>query len=416
MFFILLPLLNRTLFFTMKIHVAIPAMDELHSLFTTLACLQQQQVAYEVHIYVCINNPASFYEDKSKHPICKANRQTFEQLQHLHLPNVYVEDCFSPTYALPADKQGVGWVRKRLFDRITAHCSDEDLLISLDADTEIRPNYLQSIATTMQSTPLLPALAVPYYHNLTGNEAIDRAILRYEFYLRTYAINLLRIRSPYSFTALGSAIVMRAAAYKKVGGITPLQSGEDFYLLQKLRKMSTLHVWCEERVYPAARESTRVPFGTGPAIKKGLNGNWSSYPIFSPSLFDEIREVYEQIPRLYTEDIHSSFFDFLCQRFADTHFLEPLRKNFKTLPMFCKAFHHKVDALRIFQHLKQRQPELSLSDQEALQQNLHLLNYSNPIPDITCADVNELNVIRDFLVEQENILLRNYEAELMSAQ
>jgi hypothetical protein len=66
--------------------------------------------------------------------------------------------------------------------------------------------------------PTMMGLSNPYYHKLTGEEALDRAMLRYEIYMRHYAINMWRIGSPYSFTALGrpspcrSGLTERSAA------------------------------------------------------------------------------------------------------------------------------------------------------------------------------------------------------------
>ncbi len=98
------------------------------------------------------------------------------------------------------------------------------------------PVIFNRLLNTFKHHPDAVALSVPYYHNLTGDEEKDRAILRYEIYMRYYAINLWRIGSPYNFTAVGSAMALPVWAYRAIGGITPHKSGEDFYFIQKLRK------------------------------------------------------------------------------------------------------------------------------------------------------------------------------------
>ena len=250
--------------------------------------------------------------------------------------------------------------------------ADDDLIVSLDADTHILPGYLRSVVDTMVRHPQWPALSVPYYHPLTGEESQDRAILRYEFYMRSYVLNLLRIGSPYSFTALGSAIVARAGTLRKIGGITPVQSGEDFYLLQKFRKMAPVGLYNEMPVYPSARPSNRVPFGTGPAISKGKLGNWESYPIYHHHLFDSISETYQKLPVLYREEVKTDFLVFLQGQFKDSQLWNSIRRNVTNLERFERAFHQKADGLRILQYLRQMHRENPFPDEEALYDNLHL--------------------------------------------
>ncbi len=210
------------------------------------------------------------------------------------------------------------------------------------------------------------ALSVPYYHELTGDEEKDRAILRYEIYMRYYAINLRRIGSTYSFTAIGSAMALPVKSYRAIGGMTPHKSGEDFYFLQKLRKFGPVLTWNKEKVYPEARYSDRVFFGTGPAMIKGREGDWSSYPIYPFELFDEIRETYDLLPDLFLKDVFTPMDDFIEEKFANQNIWQPLRENFKTREQFVKACHHKIDGLRILQFLKWRNSNSVHSDEENL--------------------------------------------------
>jgi hypothetical protein len=56
---------------------------------------------------------------------------------------------------------------------------------------------------------------------------------------------------------------------------------------------------CDSVVYPAARLSDRVDFGTGPAILKGLSGSWESYPFFPEAFFEDLRTAYDLFPLLF---------------------------------------------------------------------------------------------------------------------
>ena len=120
----------------------------------------------------------------------------------------------------------------------------------------------------------LLGLAIPYYHKLIGNPVNDRLILRYEIYMRHYLLNMLEIGNPYAFTAIGSAMAAKVSAYRKVGGLAPVKSGEDFYFIQKLKKNGKVGNWCETTAFPSSRFSNRVIFGTGRALIKGNAGRF----------------------------------------------------------------------------------------------------------------------------------------------
>jgi hypothetical protein len=218
---------------------------------------------------------------------------------------------------------------------------------------------------------------VPYYHELVGKDDLDRAMLRYEIYMRTYAINMWRIKSPYSFTALGSAIALPVWAYKAVGGMTPKLSGEDFYFLQKIVKSGRLLHWNLEFVYPATRLSDRVFFGTGPALSKGISGDWQSYPIYSYKLFDLIASTSNAFKVLFTKDIVTPLDDFLYSKFGELPW-QKLRQNFKTEAHFVRACHEKIDGLRILQFLKESQLPDEETSENALAELLTLLKKMFP--------------------------------------
>lgn len=352
-----------------RLHIAIPAMDEMEWLPRTLASIEQQACCEDFSVYVCVNQPESWWNLPEKSAMCENNRQLLQWLMRYREQCGYplvVMDRTSPGRGWQGKQEGVGWARKTLFDHILGASGTNDIVVSMDADTEFGSNYLASLTRTFTTHPQWIALTVPYYHRLTGEETADRAMLRYEIYMRHYALNMLAIDSPYAFTAIGSAIAVRADALRKIGGITPMKSGEDFYLVQKLRKMGNIGTWNEECVYPATRFSNRVPFGTGPAMLKGAGGDWDSYPIFSQQSFQKIADTYKVIDRLFTEDIDTEFVRFLQQQFKTKDLWGPLRKNNKTVEQFRRAFHEKADGLRILQFLRQEHLKENTSDNYTL--------------------------------------------------
>ena len=335
----------------MNLYIAIPALDELDYLPQTLAALAQQKTEFPFSVYICVNQPDNWWNDAEKIEICNHNQELLKYLKAFKAFKIIILDKTSVGKGWQNNNYGVGWARKTLFDEIMKTAKDDDVIISLDADTLFTENYLQSVGENFIQNKI-EVLSLPYYHKLTADENANRAILRYEIYLRNYFINMHRIGSPYTFTAIGSAIAAKVNVLQKIRGITPLKNGEDFYLLQKLRKMTPISNYNSEIVYPAARFSTRVDFGTGPAMIKGSSGNWDSSPIYHHSLFDKIKETYDIIPQLFTEDIETEFIDFLKKQYKTEDLWSPLRKNFKTLPQFTRAFHEKADGLRILQFLK----------------------------------------------------------------
>ena len=401
-----------------KIRVAIPAMDELDFLPATLDALSKQETDIPFEVYVCVNQPDDYWSDPVHRAVCENNRQLIQFLNDYHFLTLHILDYSSPGNGWKGKKSGVGFARKALFERILSHSEPDDLIVSMDADTYVKPGYLESVYTRFAKDKRLNALAVPYYHPLNPQEEMrSRAMLRYEIYMRNYAINLLKIKSPYGFSALGSAIVMRASALRKIGNITPLQSGEDFYLIQKFCKMGGLSLFNTECVYPAGRYSDRVPFGTGPAMTQGAKGIWDSYPIYHHSCFDAIRDTYEHLPELYkgkTATNANDFLSFLQKDMQKQDIWQEIRQNVTDYPHFVKAFHQKADGLRLLQYARTRQKQTPVREETALYDNLQTwCPESCPswfTPDISFKQLplEQFNSLRNNLFDMEKDLRTDY--------
>lgn len=390
----------------MHLHVAIPAIDELDHLPVTLDNLAAQRVDYPFTVYVCVNQPESWWNNPDKIDVCQNNQQLIKFIRNYPKLPIEIIDKSSLGNGWGDKNHGVGWARRTLFDHILSVATAEDVIVSLDADTCVKPEYLQSIGENFENRTLT-AVSLPYYHRLTDDDAANRAILRYEVYMRSYLINLYGISSPYNFTAVGSAIAVRVEALRKIGNITPMKSGEDFYLLQKLRKMAPISNWNAQAVYPAARFSARVYFGTGPAMIKGNEGHWESYPIYHYSLFSSIKDTYLQLAKLYTEDFETPFLQFLKEQYRDDKLWVPIRQNSKTLERFERAFHEKADGLRILQYLKEVNPTQGKTDSVALRENM-MHFFDGTIPDfmpegyeLSDLTIEQLDIIRNMLFEKE---------------
>lgn len=382
----------------MKIFIAIPALDELASLPSLIEDLKEQSYK-DFEVLVCVNNPDVWWSDRKNLEQCENNIITIEYLNSVKDLKITVFDRASKGKGWKGKQKGVGYARKELFEAIDKTADESDIVISLDADTRIGPEFVRSVRKRFMKEKKALLLANPYYHELTGNDGIDRAILRYELYMRYYLINLFKINSPYAFTALGSAISFRISGYRKISGITPKEAGEDFYFVNRMRKAGDILIWNDETVYPSARESGRVPFGTGPAVTKGLAGDWESYPFYDTEAFSRIGETCRLFPELFRSDMATPADEFISECFGE-NIWAPLRKNFKTEKLFIRACHEKIDGLRILQILRFYQKGNSLKN---------FIKFSNSEMDLDLSEdfsfekssVEELQNIRNVYYEHE---------------
>lgn len=343
------------------ISVAIPMMDELDNLDCLLSSLRRQRHK-NFTIYICVNQPEAWHTagDEYQKSVVANNLETLRKLADIKDLDMVVLDCSSEGRGWSPKRQGVGWARKVLFDRITASVGQQaagsEIIVSLDADTDFDEGYLEAVDRCLKQNPTLSAVSVPYYHPLSGDETTDRRLLRYECYMRHYMINMLEIGSPYAFTALGSAMAFTVAAYRKAGGITPLQGGEDFYLMQKFVKTGRVLVGGDDQehliVRPQGRVSRRVPFGTGPAVAMSLEEQKGKYLFYKREGFEAVRETYERFEELYEHDVETPMSGFLRSQLATDDLWSPLRKNFKNKELFVRACKERVDGLRILQFLR----------------------------------------------------------------
>lgn len=403
------------------IYITLPAMNENNYLFKTMDHLERQTYK-DFTFTVCVNQPDEYYDyDNEKHKeIIENNQLTLKKLIECKENKKYsypleIIDKSTKGFGWQGKKHGVGWARKVVMDRalelsIARGGFDKDIMVTLDADTEFNNNYLETIKENFEEhkKDKIVGISIPVYHKLTGSEREDRAILRYELYLRYYALNMWRINSYYNFTAVGSAMAVPVKIYKKVSGMTPKLSGEDFYFLQKLRKHGRILQWNKEKVYPAARFSSRVFFGTGPAMIKGDSGDWSSHPIYAHTLFDKVKETTDLFPKLYREDQESEMISFLKTQLGE-NLWQPLRANSKNEKQFVKFCHEKVDGLRILQFLKSKNEQILESNEEKLKDFVDTFfpktNFAKSVGNLTSFDnasVAELDLIRNEMVKLED--------------
>lgn len=114
---------------------------------------------------------------------------------------------------------------------------------------------------------------------------------------RYYVLGLKWAGSPYAHHSIGSLISVTTHAYATVRGVPKRQAGEDFYLLDKVRKIGSVARHASGVVDIRARSSNRVPFGTGPTVERMVRGD--SEPTFhDPRCFAAVRHFIGLLSRM----------------------------------------------------------------------------------------------------------------------
>lgn len=192
-------------------------------------------------------------------------------------------------------QQGVGLARKISADialqLIYRQLIRSHWIYSTDADTVLPNNYFQLPMPDAKQD--VAAFVLGYRHITGGDSAIDRATQIYETRLRAYVSGLAYAGSPYAFNTVGSTLCIDAHHYAMVRGFPKRAAGEDFYLLNKLRKTGRIIELAQPIVDIKSRISNRTPFGTGTAVADILNyDNVEDAAIFyHPQLFELLKTL-----------------------------------------------------------------------------------------------------------------------------
>ena len=232
----------------------------------------------------------------------------FSNLQRMPLRLAYI-DAATTGWEMPAKAGGVGTARKIGMDAALSlfdyRLAGEKLLICLDADTLVAGNYLAAIRDYFHQEQAAAAV-VNYVHQIPDHHACRLAILNYDVFLRYYVLGLHYAGSPYAFHSLGSTMICTVNGYIAVGGMNKREAAEDFYFLNKLAKYDKIGRVTATTVYPSARLSRRVPFGTGRRVARFLEGQEKEWRLYDPHIFAVIKkwlQVMETAPERSEEEI-----------------------------------------------------------------------------------------------------------------
>jgi hypothetical protein len=147
---------------------------------------------------------------------------------------------------------------------------------------------------------------------------------------------------PYGFYTIGSTICVSAESYAKVRGMTTKKAGEDFYFLHKVRHVTQIGFIQKTKVYPLARISERVPFGTGKSIGR-LKNEKKEQDTFIFEGFEMLKKFHQAYSNRDMSEIPQEVVKFLR---------ENTELEIKELFQFSPShFYEKINGLWVFRFL-----------------------------------------------------------------
>ncbi len=204
---------------------------------------------------------------------------------------------------LPSRHAGVGLARKIGMDeaawRLESIGKKDGVIVCLDADCVVEPNYLSAIEKYFLNHPLAKAASIYFEHPLDiSDTTLREGIINYEIHLRYYIQGLKYAGYPFACHAIGSGMCVRSNVYQRAGGMNRRKAGEDFYFLHKIIPLGGFGTINNTTVYPSPRISDRVPFGTGRAMKEWAD-NPAGFTTYNIRIFDDLKIFMESVSSYY---------------------------------------------------------------------------------------------------------------------
>ncbi len=284
---------------TVGVIIIIPIFNEAHTLTALDSLYKSALPSVGTEVLLIINQSVDCAPD-----IKQRNTKTFNEIQRwiaTHKKNnlhFYVKNI-----DFPKKHAGVGLARKagmdeaiRRFELINNY---KGVILCFDADCTCDTTYIKRVYNAFKDKNLTGA-SIYYEHsfnNLSPKQL--NGITQYELHLRYYVTGLRKAGYPYAFHTVGSSMAVRSDVYKKAGGMNRRKAGEDFHFLHKVIPFERFDAITTTTVYPSARISDRVPFGTGKAMGEWALNEESDLLSYHPQLFIDIGQLLKQVPAFY---------------------------------------------------------------------------------------------------------------------
>ena len=343
--------------------VVIPVYREKDHIFRTIASLSEcENPEIDVEVILLFNASENASDEilEEQKSVAETIRKEYQSY------NSWLTFIVEERYGINRKHFGAGMARKEGMDialsRLFSIGKSEGIIVSLDADSLVEPNYFIAISEWFKD-PEKTGASIYFEHPIEGNEfssEVYAGIIKYELHLRYYMQAWRETGFPYSYHTLGSAMAMRASAYARVGGMPKKQAGEDFYFLQKLIPLGNFGEINTTKVIPSPRPSDRVIFGTGAAIANHLAGNNDINLTYNYKAFLDLKQFFSILHQLYYIK-PSEFEQFTLQLakplkdfFYDSDFLtdlEALKNNCASCEVFNKRFFELFNAFKVVKYL-----------------------------------------------------------------
>jgi hypothetical protein len=244
--------------------------------------------------------------------------------------------------------------------RFHAMQRSKGLIINLDVDCTCDSNYLKAIHKAYRENDDFTGGVVHFEHPLSAdNVELTSWIIDYELHLRYYIDVLRFINYPYAFQTIGSTMVTTLEAYQKQGGMNQRKAGEDFYYLHKMFPLGGFYRIHGTTVYPEARLSSRVPFGTGKALLDMQANPTEKFCSYNPQSFEDLSALFGKVhsTRLGDITVDGLLGDLPVSINNYLHVLQfekniaRIKKHSASYRQFVKSFYNWFSGLKILQFM-----------------------------------------------------------------
>lgn len=255
--------------------LVIPAYGECEGLIQTIRSVPGSRNL----IIVVLNAP----ENPNTEHLTSNDRFKSQNSKLLVQNRIYLLD---ETHRFLPKKQGVGLARKLGCDLalnlIQRRVVRSSWIFTTDADALLPSDYFDRI----DGQPV-GACLFPFHHLDAADPGQTSAIRQYEAYMQSYVDGLKHAGSPYAYHSIGSTLSVHALSYAQVRGFPKRAAGEDFYILNKIRKVGSINSLSGKPILLSPRLSQRTPFGTGRAVADIASGEGkNAYPL---EIFEELK-------------------------------------------------------------------------------------------------------------------------------
>ncbi|MBS3915944.1 MAG: hypothetical protein KG003_15715 [Bacteroidetes bacterium] len=270
---------------SISLAICIPACNEL-SLIPVIQSLKSCIPQKGTLVSIAINA-----SDSADNSVKNTNETAFLELKKFiqkDIPWFAIDLCLYNQ--LPDKKSGVGLARRLAMDRACTHLKSESssgILCGLDADCTVKNNYCTELFQFFKMNPEIYAASIYFEHPEPEDRKLNSAIYLYEMHLRYLKNALQWCGYPWYYHTVGSSMAVRARIYLENGGMNTRKAGEDFYFLHKFMPMGFGEI-TGTTVFPEARYSDRVPFGTGRSMLE-MRNNSAEKQSYNFEIFKELK-------------------------------------------------------------------------------------------------------------------------------